>query len=164
MTMKLKFNKYLLGVFLGGVVSILSSPAYSLDLFKKKGKTSLNIDIREWNLTLDKEKIEAGPVKVIAINEGKEEHELVLIKFKDGMTMATGRIPVGRHGEIEEDGMSFGHIVGEIEDLEPGDKKKASFDLEPGRYAIVCNMLEREPDGTMEAHYSMGMHALLVVE
>ena len=131
---------------------------------KKIKTSSLNIDLREWNLTINKESIKAGKVSISATNKGGEVHELVLIKMNEGMMMATGRLPVSKHGDIEENKMNFGQMIGEIEGLTPGKKVKQEFDLEPGRYAIVCNMLEQEPDGSLEAHYSMGMHALLKVE
>jgi hypothetical protein len=127
------------------------------------GREGVEVDIREWNLTLSKERVKAGNVGFAVKNKGGETHELVLIKLNSGM-MATGRLPVNKHGSIDEDRMDFGKIVGEIEDLKTGDKKKQLFNLEPGRYAVICNMLEKEPDGSMEAHYSMGMHALLIAE
>ena len=47
---------------------------------------------------------------------------------------------------------------------EPGKSAKDTITLKPGRYAIICNVLEQEPSGEMEAHYSMGMHTVLNVE
>ena len=127
------------------------------------GREGIEVDIREWNLTLSKEKVKAGNVGFSVKNKGGETHELVVLKLNNGM-MATGRLPVNSHGSIDEDKMDFGQIVGEIEDIKSGDKKKELFKLEPGRYAVICNMLEKEADGSLEAHYSMGMHALLIVE
>jgi len=130
---------------------------------KYGGREAVEIDIREWNLTLNREKVKAGSIGFAVRNRGNETHELAIIKLNNGM-MYTGRLPVNKHGAIDEDRMDFGKIVGEIENLKSGDKAKELFNLEPGRYAVICNMLEKEPDGSMEAHYSMGMHALLEVE
>lgn len=130
---------------------------------KYGGREAVEIDIREWNLTLSKEKVKAGHVGFAVRNRGNETHELAVIKLNNGM-MYTGRLPVNKHGSIDEDNMNFGKIVGEIEDIKSGSKAKQLFSLEPGRYAVICNMLEKEPDGSLEAHYSMGMHALLEVE
>jgi len=130
---------------------------------KYGGREAVEVDIREWNLTLSKEKVRAGAVGFAVKNRGKETHELAIIKLNNSM-VATGRLPVDKHGAIDEGTMNFGKLVGEMEDLKSGDKKKQLFNLEPGRYAVICNMLEKEPDGSMEAHYSMGMHALLEVE
>jgi len=130
---------------------------------KYGGREAVEVDIREWNLTLSTEKVKAGSVGFAVRNRGAETHELAIIKLNNGM-MYTGQLPVNKHGAIDEDRMEFGKIVGEIEDLKSGDNKKDLFTLEPGRYAVICNMLEKEDDGHLEAHYSMGMHALLIVE
>ena len=147
--------------FLFGASLLLAEAAYAEK--KYGGREAVEIDIREWNLTLSKEKVRAGHVGFAVKNRGKETHELAIIKLNNNM-MATGRLPVDKHGAIDEGTMNFGQIVGEIENLKSGDKAKQLFKLEPGRYAVICNMLEKEEDGSMEAHYSMGMHALLEVE
>lgn len=141
---------------------LLATPLYAGDKFG--GREGVEVDIREWNLTLSKEAVKAGNVGFAVKNKGKETHELAIIKLNNDAMMPTGRLPVNKHGSIDEDTMNFGEIVGEMEDIKPGDSPKQLFKLEPGRYAVICNMLEQEPDGTMEAHYSMGMHALLIVE
>lgn len=124
---------------------------------------SLKIDLREWNVTLSAETVAAGEVKVQVSNKGKDTHELVFIRLKK--ELVSGRLPVEKNGGINEDTMApWGEIAGEIEDIAPKDKKKDSFTLKPGKYAVLCNVIETEDNGTIEAHYSMGMHALLNVE
>jgi len=125
-------------------------------------KEKLHVELREWNVTLNKESVRAGDVTVTVSNKGREEHELVFLKLDTDSPV--GRLPVNRDGGIDEDTMDFGTLVAEIEELEPGKRKRDTFRLSPGRYAVVCNMIEEEPDGEIEAHYSMGMSALLTVE
>ena len=122
----------------------------------------LNITVKEWKVLLDKAEVSAGDLVVTVNNQGEEIHELVIIRLIDSKTLIE-ELPVNKHGAIDEEKMEFGTIVGEIEDLEPHKVSTSRFKLQPGRYAIVCNMLEQEPDGSMESHYSMGMHALLNV-
>lgn len=136
---------------------LVSSP---LALAKKGGK--LDIEVKEWNVSVSEEFIAAGDIDVKVKNTGKETHELVFIKLDTDL--ATGRLPVDRDGGIDEKKMNFGTIVQEFEGLEPGKKVKETVNLKPGRYAILCNMVEQEDDGSMEAHYSMGMHTVLNVE
>jgi uncharacterized cupredoxin-like copper-binding protein len=125
-------------------------------------KNSLDIELREWNVSLSTETVQAGELDVTIKNKGKETHELVFIKLNTDL--ATGRFPVDKDGGIDEDRMSFGTLVDEAEGLDPGKKVKMTVKLKPGRYAIVCNMKEQEDSGSIEAHYSMGMHAQLNVE
>lgn len=130
--------------------------------FAKKGGEKLDIEMREWNITTSAETIAAGDVEIKVKNKGKETHELVFLKLNTDL--ATGRLPVDKDGAIDEAKMNFGTIVHEVEGLESGKSAKNTINLKPGRYAIICNVLEQEPTGEMEAHYSMGMHTVLNVE
>lgn len=125
-------------------------------------KSKLDIEIREWNLTLSEEKIPAGEIEVTVKNKGKEVHEIVFIKLNT--TDAVSRLPVGKNGEIDEKTMTWGKLIDEVEGMESGKKEKITLNLKPGRYAVICNVVETEPDGSIEAHYSMGMSAQLTVE
>ena len=148
-TLKRKALHLVFGSLVVTAAPLLSGVANASD----KGRESIDVDIREWNLTLSKEKVRAGNVGFAVKNKGKETHELAIIKLNNNMMTATGRFPVDKHGHIDEDRMDFGQIVGEIEEIKSGDNPKQLFKLEPGRYAIICNMLEQEPDGSMEAHF-----------
>jgi len=137
----------------------ISSP---LALAKKGGGGKLDIEVREWNVTLSEQTLPAGDIDVKVKNSGKEIHELVFIKLDTDL--ASGRLPTDRDGAIDEKKMNFGTIVQEFEGLDPGKKVKETVNLKPGRYAILCNMVEQEDSGKVEAHYSQGMHSLLTVE
>jgi hypothetical protein len=45
-------------------------------------------------------------------------------------------------------------VVGEIEDIPVGTSPDLTLTLEPGAYALICNVVD--PD-TNEAHHQMGM-------
>ncbi len=125
-------------------------------------KSKLDIEIREWNITVGAEAIPAGEVDVSVKNKGKEVHEIVIMKLSSNDPV--GRLPVDKDGAIDEKTMTFGKIIDEFEGMDPGKKDKKTLNLKPGRYAIICNMVEQEKDGTIEAHYSKGMAAELKVE
>ena len=38
-----------------------------------------------------------------------------------------------------------------------------SFDLAPGKYVLICNIVQTEPDGSKEAHYKVGMRTAFTV-
>lgn len=151
-------SKALNGVVLAGVTLVLT---LGIPVAEAK-KNKLQIDLREWNVTLDSNTVQAGELDVRVRNKGDEIHELVFIKLNTDL--ATGRLPVDKDGAIDEERMTFGTLVDEIEGIEPGKKAKATLNLKPGRYAVICNVVENEEDGSIEAHYSMGMHAVLNVE
>lgn len=147
------------------VTTLLSAAAVALVLnapIAEAKKTKFDIELREWNITTSDEAIAAGEVDVTVKNKGKDIHELVFIKLNTDV--ATGRLPVDKDGGIDENKMNFGTLVHEIEGIEPGKKVKETITLKPGRYAVICNVVEEEDNGDIEAHYSMGMHIVLNVE
>lgn len=98
---------------------------------------------QELSLVPASARVEAGRLTVKVQNKGQREHELVIIRTdRDAAALLKG-------AEAEETG-----AVGEIEGIEPGTAKTASFELKPGHYALICN----EP-----GHYAGGMHANLTV-
>jgi len=38
-----------------------------------------------------------------------------------------------------------------------------AFDLAPGKYVLICNIVQTEPDGSKEAHYKVGMRTAFTV-
>lgn len=147
-------NKY------GFIVVLLTS--FSFPVFASD--SAVDIDLSEWKLTMNKNKVKAGSISFDVSNTGKEVHELAIIKLNNIMISDAGLLPVNNHGAIDEDGMKFGKVVGEIEDIGAGSKASKHFKLESGRYAIICNITETEPDGSIEAHFAMGMRAILEVQ
>ena len=87
----------------------------------------------------------AGKVTITAPNDGKVVHELVLLK-----TDADPAALPKKGDEVDES-----TSVGEIADVEPGSTKKATFELAPGKYAMVC---------ALPGHYEGGMYGSLTVE
>ena len=87
----------------------------------------------------------AGKVTITAPNDGKVVHELVLLK--------TDEDPAALPKKADE--VDESTSVGEIADVEPGSTKKATFNLAPGKYAMVC---------ALPGHYEGGMYGSLTVE
>lgn len=119
----------------------------------------VDITLTEFSLAPVPDEIPAGTIEFIARNEGAEPHELVIAKF-DG---DPGEIPTGPDGEADEAGLPEGTEILEIEGFAAGQICSAAFDLEPGKYALFCNIVEEEDSGEMEAHYAMGMHTTFTV-
>lgn len=93
-------------------------------------------DVKAGRITLD--------IKNAANNN--MEHELVVLKTN----LSDGALPVGK-GQVLEHQLKK---IGEVEDIAPGKSKRASFNLAPGHYALICNK---------PGHYAAGMHTALVV-
>ena len=55
-------------------------------------------------------------------------------------------LPVDADGKVLEDGDGM-TIIGEIEDIEIGATEQVALDLDAGKYLLICNILQTEPDG-----------------
>ena len=101
-------------------------------------------------LAADQASVKAGKVTFKVTDNGKKDHETVLLKL-DGTTAfdklaidsATNR--VGEDTNVGETGDP---------DLTPGETRSFTVDLAAGTYVLVCNI---------EKHYGLGMRSLLTV-
>jgi uncharacterized cupredoxin-like copper-binding protein len=118
------------------------------ELFVDPNAPVVNVDLGEWFITPDVEEIEAGPVTFNTTNSGSIPHELVIIKTD----MPVNDLPV-EDGRVDED--AAGEEIGEIEQFDAGLTVAGTFELEPGNYALICNI---------PGHYEAGMFVAFVVE
>ena len=120
------------------------------------GATQVNVTLSEFILTPDVATALAGQVYFLATNAGGEAHEMVVIKTD----LAPDQLP-NDDGRVPEDDVD---MIGEIEPFAPGSEASIVFDLEPGQYALICNIVEEEAGGKSESHYLEGMYAAFTVE
>jgi uncharacterized cupredoxin-like copper-binding protein len=111
--------------------------------------TTINADLKEFSITLDKSTVAAGDVAFTIANSGTTEHEFVIIKTDT----PAADLPT-TDGGTEVDESAF-EPVDEQEDIEAGASPTLDVNLSAGHYAIICNL---------PAHFSSGMHADLTVE
>ncbi len=119
------------------------------------GGPTVNVTLREasdtaYVLTADQTSVKAGDVTFKVTDQGKKDHETVLLKL-DGTT-AYDKLPIdGATNRVGED-----TNVGETgdPDLTPGETRSFTVNLTPGTYVLVCNI---------EKHYGLGMRSLLTV-
>jgi len=115
---------------------------------------SVDVTMEEYTLTASPTEVAAGTVEITADNEGHLFHELVVVRW-DG---DPGALPQNDAGGADQ--MQFRQDeVGRIFDFVAGSGCTARFDLEPGTYALICNLVD---DG-FNPHYSQGMFARLTV-
>ena len=108
----------------------------------------VRVAMNEWHLTPSSTSVPAGKVTFMAVNQGKLDHEAVLLKTEKS---PKDLVQVAGTGKINEE--AAGENVGEIE-VEAGTTGAATFNLAPGRYILICNI---------PAHYLSGMFAELTV-
>ena len=107
--------------------------------------STLTIRMSEFRFDPKEAVAKAGKVTITAPNDGKTVHELVLLKTNAD----PAKLP------MDGDEVDESKAVGEIEDVDPGATKKQTFDLEAGKYAMVC---------ALPGHYQGGMYGSLTVK
>ena len=78
----------------------------------------MNVDEKEWSITLASTSVKAGPVTFTINNTGAIEHNFVIVETKF-----------------------------EIESTQPGQSKTGTTTLQPGTYTIICNIPGHEEAG-----------------
>jgi hypothetical protein len=97
----------------------------------------------------------AGTRSFTVTNQGKEPHEVVLVRLAPGMTAEQ----VGAWIEAGEQGPPPGEPIGGLSGMSPGQVENFSADLTPGTYGFICFV--PAPDGV--PHFAHGMVATFTV-
>lgn len=119
--------------------------------------TAVTVTLTEWAVVLDKTSAPAGSVAFHVTNAGTQfKHEFVVIKSD----LDPADLPADATGKVDEAGAGI-QFIGEVEELEIGASQDASFDLTPGKYVLICNIVEAA--GGHESHYTMGMRVAFTV-
>jgi hypothetical protein len=114
--------------------------------------TKVTVELSEWTVTPERASVQPGTVTFEAANVGVDAHELVVVRADDPATL-----PRAVDGTVDEGKLPAGALVGEIEAFPAKQRCQGTFALTAGRYALFCNILETEADGTKENHYANGM-------
>jgi uncharacterized cupredoxin-like copper-binding protein len=120
---------------------------------------SVDVTLQEWAVVPASSSVAAGSVTFNATNQGPEDpHELVVFRTDLGHR----DLPTREDGGVDEEGEGV-ELIGEIEEFEPGTSESATFDLEAGKYVLICNLVEEE-EGALESHYGLGMSTEFTVQ
>jgi len=102
------------------------------------------------NLQLSPAEVKAGKITFNVSSTSKElVHEFVVVRSD----LATNAVPYsdGQDNEVDEGKLN---VLGEAEDIDPGQTKVLTLNLEPGQYLLMCNEA---------GHYKAGMENTLKV-
>ena len=118
--------------------------------------TTVNVTVQEWAVLPDPTSISSGDVTFSITNDGPDDlHEFVVI----ATDLDPGELPTDETGAVSESGEGM-TVIGEVEDIEIGATEELTVSLDPGNYALICNIYSEEE---AEAHYAMGMHVAFTV-
>ena len=119
------------------------------------GAAQVNVVLKEWSIEVSPATVKAGQVYFLADNQGPlAPHEVVVIKSRaapDSLTAVEGVVPE-----------QTVNVIGEIGGFAPDTKASGVFNLTPGTYVLICNIVEIK-EGQVESHYLLGMHTVFTV-
>ena len=119
---------------------------------------AVHVTLQEFAVVPDSDSTEAGDVTFDVTNEGPDDtHEFVVIRTD----LAPDALPTSADGSVDEEGEGV-EVVDELEDVEVGDSRDLTIDLDAGSYVLICNVVE-EDEGKTEAHYKLGMRTAFTV-
>ncbi|MCA1670950.1 MAG: hypothetical protein LC799_01655 [Actinobacteria bacterium] len=105
----------------------------------------------EFTVQPETSSVPAGRIAFMTHNVGAEPHELVIVRAENAAAL-----PVKQDGSMAEDQLRPGQLVGEIEEFPAGQDCAGVFELQPGSYVLLCNIVETE-NGMTESHFQEGM-------
>ena len=114
------------------------------------GGAQVETTLADFSVSLAPTEVAAGGVELAVSNEGQTVHEVEIFKLPEGVDAAS--LPVNNNvADTDAAGLE---LVDEVEDVTPSASRDLAVTLQPGRYAVICNL---------PTHYELGMHATLVV-
>ena len=124
------------------------------------GGGTVQVVLQEFAVVPAVASIEHGKVTFVATNTGPDDpHEMVIFKTDLGVH----KLPASAEGKVDEEGAGL-TTMGEIEEFGVGKTGTVTLELAAGRYVLVCNIVQDEPDGTKESHYLKGMSTEFTVK
>jgi hypothetical protein len=93
------------------------------------------------------ETLERGPVEISMVNEGEEDHMVILAKINEGHTVEEALKAEGEKGTATE--------LGTIPPTKPGEEAASTLSAditEPGEYVLLCPLETKDK----EPHYDLG--------
>jgi hypothetical protein len=101
--------------------------------------STVSVTLKEFEIVPDKDSVPAGSVTFRAKNIGPEDlHELVVVKTD----LASNKLPTAEDGAADEKGAGV-ELIGEIEEFAVDGEEEITFDLKPGKYVLLCNIVLR---------------------
>ena len=131
--------------------------------------STVGASLREWSISTTPDNISAGLTRFTVANGGPDDpHELVIFKT-DLPIDELEQIAIANaeeRGFLPEEGVPGVEFIGEVEEFDPGQVRRGVFELDAGRYVLICNIVEPEEldeEGNPESHFLEGMSTVFTV-
>lgn len=120
---------------------------------------ALSVTLDEYRILPEEDKLTRGPTRFRALNSGEKTHELYVIEAR-----SIEALPLDEKGSVDTEALEEeGRLLGELEGVPSGQSCDLELDLDPGTYALICNIRERSDDGVVN-HFLQGMRTRIKVK
>ncbi len=118
--------------------------------------STVTVSLKEWSVEASVQQVKPGTVTFSVTNAGTMPHDFVVIKSD----LPPEQLPVDADGRVIE---SKVNTLGRIDAFAAGSMQTLSLDLTPGKYLLICNVVDTSGSKPV-SHYENGMVASLLVE
>jgi uncharacterized cupredoxin-like copper-binding protein len=112
-------------------------------------EADVTVTMHDDGIELSTSSADAGDLTFEGVNEGSRTHEFEVFIVPEGVD--ANNLPMDGDVATADETLE---VVDEIEDIAPGTSASLSLNLEPGTYAVICNL---------PGHYANGMHTTFAV-
>ena len=112
---------------------------------------TLKVTLTEWSVDTDVDSLPEGPITFDIANDGARAHEFLIVST----AIAGAELPTNDDGSFNEDAAGV-DVKRKVSDIETGDNTSRSYTLAPGKYVLLCNIVE-DIDGTETSHFAQDM-------
>ena len=117
--------------------------------------STVKVSLKEWSVEASASQVKLGSVTFEVTNAGTMPHDFVVIKSD----LPPDQLPVDADGRVIE---SKVNTLGRVDAFPAGSMQTLSLDLTPGKYLLICNVVDTSGSKPV-SHYQNGMVASLLV-
>ena len=110
----------------------------------------VGVRLFEFSVIPNTNTVPPGDLTLEAVNDGSEEHELVVIRTD----LAADALPTNDDGSVDEAQVE---VIGKIEKFAPEGTGSTTIDFEVGSYVLICNLVTEQAGAEPDIHYALGM-------
>ena len=139
------------------LVSVMATGGWSAP---KPKATKVAAALSEFKIKPKPKSPKSGAAAFVAKNVGGIKHEMVLVRVSG----PDAALPLKPDGSVDESQIPATDKLGEVAGIKPKQTKTLKVpDLGPGTYELFCNIVTKQPGGTVLSHYAKGMHTQITV-
>lgn len=113
------------------------------------GEPDVTVTLRDDGIALSSASVGPGELTLEGVNDGTMTHEFEVFSVPEGVD--ANALPIEDNTATATELLT---VIDEVEDIAPGTSARLSINLDPGTYAVLCNL---------PGHYAAGMHATFTV-